>query len=118
MKRLIVCALLALVFLAPVRAQRPARRPMSTEQRVEMQVRRLDARLNLDDEQEKAIAELYTEFFKQNHPASERKKQVEMLNKKIEALLTDAQKSEFAKMRQERQERPKRGGRRQPQPAN
>ena len=91
---------------------------MSTEQRVEMQVRRLDARLNLDDEQEKAIAELYTEFFKQNYPASERKKQVETLNKKIEALLTDAQKSEFAKMQQEQSECPRRGGRRQPQPAN
>lgn len=118
MKRLIVCAALALVFLAPVRAQRPARRPMTTEQRVEMQVKRLDARLHLDEKQEKAIAELYTAFFKQELPASERKKQMETLNQKIEALLTDAQKSEFAKMQQERQERSKRGGRRQAPSAN
>lgn len=109
---MIVCAALALMFLAPVRAQRPARRPMSTGQRVEMQVKRLDARLNLDEKQEKAIAELYTEFFNQKIAASERKKQVETLNQKIEALLTDTQKSEFAKMQQEQQERPRRGGRR------
>lgn len=110
---MIVCAALALVFLAPARAQRPARRPMSTEQRVEMQVKRLDARLKLDEEQEKAIAGLYTEFFNQEIAATERKKQMEALNQKIEALLTDVQKREFAKMQQERQERPRRGGRRE-----
>lgn len=109
---MIVCAALALMFLAPARAQRPARRPMSAEQRVEMQVKRLDARLHLDEEQEKAIAELYTEFFNQKIAASERKEQMEALNQKVSELLTDAQKSEFAKMQQEQSERPRRGGRR------
>lgn len=104
MKRMIVCAALALVFLTP------ARRPMSAEQRVKMQAKRLDARLNLDEGQEKAIAGLYTGFFNQEIAALERKKQMETLNQKIETLLTDAQKSEFVKMQQERS---KRGGRRQ-----
>ena len=64
-------------------------------------VEKLDEKLNLTDEQEKQITTLYTDFFKQELSREERRTAMQELNKKIEALLTDEQKTAFEQMKKE-----------------
>lgn len=61
--------------------------------------------MNLTDEQEKQITTLYADFFKQELSREERKTAMQELNKKIEALLTDEQKTAFEQMKKERPQR-------------
>lgn len=61
--------------------------------------------MNLTDEQEKQITTLYTDFFKQELSREERRTAMQELNKKIEALLTDEQKTAFEQMKKERPQR-------------
>ena len=68
-------------------------------------VEKLDEKLNLTDEQEKQITTLYTDFFKQELSREERRTAMQELNKKIEALLTDEQKTAFEQMKKERPQR-------------
>ena len=68
-------------------------------------VEKLDKKLNLTDEQEKQITTLYADFFKQELSREERKTAMQELNKKIEALLTDEQKTAFEQMKKERPQR-------------
>lgn len=71
----------------------------------EQMVEKLDEKLNLTDEQEKQITTLYTDFFKQELSREERRTAMQELNKKIEALLTDEQKTAFEQMKKERPQR-------------
>ena len=66
---------------------------------------RLDKKLNLTDEQEKQIKDLYTDFFNQKVAKEERKAKKKELDSKIISLLTDEQKAEFEKMKSDMQKK-------------
>lgn len=68
----------------------------------EQVVENLDKKLDLTDEQEKQITELYKEFFNQKVSREDRKAKMDELNTKISSLLTDDQKAKFEKMKSER----------------
>lgn len=68
----------------------------------EQVVENLDKKLDLSDEQEKQITELYKEFFNQKVSREDRKVKMDELNTKISSLLTDDQKAKFEKMKSER----------------
>ena len=95
MKKIIFLALVALLGIHTVDAQR--RGGTRTPEQI---VEKLDKKLNLTDEQEKQITELYTEFFKK-----ELSREMEKLNEKITSLLTDEQKEAFEQMKKERPQR-------------
>lgn len=71
----------------------------------EQMVERLDKKLNLTDEQEKQIKNLYTDFFSQKVTKAERKTKKDELDSKIISLLTDEQKAEYEKMKSEMQKK-------------
>ena len=101
MKKILFLALMGLWSVQYVAAQRKGGNARTPEQMVE----KLDEKLNLTDEQEKQITTLYTDFFKQELSREERKTAMQELNKKIEALLTDEQKTAFEQMKKERPQR-------------
>lgn len=101
MKKILFLALMAMLGMQQVDAQRKGGNARTPEQMVE----RLDQKLNLTDEQEKQIMALYTDFFKQDLSREERRAAMQELNKKITALLTDEQKAAFEQMKKERPQR-------------
>lgn len=101
MKKILFLALMAMLGMQQVDAQRKGGNARTPEQMVE----RLDQKLNLTDEQEKQIMALYTDFFKQDLSREERRAAMQELNKKITALLTDEQKTAFEQMKEERPQR-------------
>lgn len=101
MKKILFVAFVAMLGLQPADAQRKGGNTRTPEQMVE----KLDKKLNLTDEQEKQITALYADFFKQEVSREERKTAMQELNKKIEALLTDEQKTAFEQMKKERPQR-------------
>lgn len=101
MKKILFVALVAMLGLQPADAQRKGGNTRAPEQMVE----KLDKKLNLTDEQEKQITALYADFFKQEVSREERRTAMQELNKKIEALLTDEQKTAFEQMKKERPQR-------------
>lgn len=101
MKKILFVALVAMLGLQSADAQRKGGNTRTPEQMVE----KLDKKLNLTDEQEKQITTLYADFFKQELSREERKTAMQELNKKIEALLTDEQKTAFEQMKKERPQR-------------
>lgn len=101
MKKILFVALVAMLGLQSADAQRKGGNTRTPEQMVE----KLDEKLNLTDEQEKQITTLYADFFKQELSREERKTAMQELNKKIEALLTDEQKTAFEQMKKERPQR-------------
>lgn len=101
MKKILFVALVAMLGLQPADAQRKGGDTRTPEQMVE----KLDKKLNLTDEQEKQITTLYADFFKQELSREERRTAMQELNKKIEALLTDEQKTAFEQMKKERPQR-------------
>lgn len=101
MKKILLVALVAMLGMQSADAQRKGGNTRTPEQMVE----KLDEKLNLTDEQEKQITTLYTDFFKQELPREERRTAMQELNKKIEALLTDEQKTAFEQMKKERPQR-------------
>lgn len=101
MKKILFVALVAMLGLQSADAQRKGGNTRTPEQMVE----KLDEKLNLTDEQEKQITTLYTDFFKQELSREERRTAMQELNKKIEALLTDEQKTAFEQMKKERPQR-------------
>ena len=62
MKKIIFLALMGILTLQSVNAQRKGEKTRTPEQMVE----KLDKKLNLTDEQEKQITTLYSDFFKQD----------------------------------------------------
>lgn len=101
MKKILFVALVAMLGLQPADAQRKGGNTRIPEQMME----KLDKKLNLTDEQEKQITTLYADFFKQELSREERRTAMQELNKKIEALLTDEQKTAFEQMKKERPQR-------------
>ena len=82
MKKIIFLALVALLGIHTVDAQR--RGGTRTPEQI---VEKLDKKLNLTDEQEKQITELYTEFFKKELSREERRSEMEKLNEKYITML-------------------------------
>lgn len=103
MKKIIFLALMDMLTLQSVNAQRKGEKTRTPEQMVE----KLDKKLNLTDEQEKQITTLYSDFFKQDLSRDERKSAMQELEKKITSLLTDEQKEAFEQMKKERPQRQK-----------
>lgn len=103
MKKIIFLALMGMLTLQSVNAQRKEGKTRTPEQMVE----KLDKKLNLIDEQEKQITTLYSDFFKQDLSREERKSAMQELEKKITSLLTDEQKEAFEQMKKERPQRQK-----------
>lgn len=101
MKKILFVALVVMLGLQPADAQCKGGNTRTPEQMVE----KLDKKLNLTDEQEKQITTLYADFFKQELSREERRTAMQELNKKIEALLTDEQKTAFEQMKKERPQR-------------
>lgn len=69
MKKIIFLALMGMLTLQSVNAQRKEGKTRTPKQMVE----KLDKKLNLTDEQEKQITTLYSDFFKQDLSRDERK---------------------------------------------
>lgn len=78
MKKIIFLALMGMLTLQSVNAQRKEGKTRTPEQMVE----KLDKKLNLTDEQEKQITTLYSDFFKQDLSREERKSAMQELEKK------------------------------------
>lgn len=100
MKKILFFTLVALLGIYTADAQR--RGSTRTPEQI---VENLDKKLNLTDEQEKLITELYTEFFKKELSRDERRSEMEKLNGKIASILTDEQKKVFEQMKKERLQR-------------
>ena len=101
MKKILFLAIMAVLCSQAIDAQRRGGEKRTPEQVVE----NLDKKLNLKDEQEKQITELYKDFFNQKLSRDERKTKMDELNSKISSLLTDEQKAKFDKMKSERSKR-------------
>lgn len=78
MKKIIFLALMDMLTLQSVNAQRKGEKTRTPEQMVE----KLDKKLNLTDEQEKQITTLYSDFFKQDLSREKRKSAMQELEKK------------------------------------
>lgn len=98
MKKILFFALMAAICTQTIDAQLRGGEKRTPEQVVE----NLDKKLDLTDEQEKQITELYKEFFNQKVSREDRKAKMDELNTKISSLLTDDQKAKFEKMKSER----------------
>jgi outer membrane PBP1 activator LpoA protein len=103
MKKIIFLALMGMLTLQSVNAQRKEGKTRTPEQ----MVKKLNKKLYLTDEQEKQITTLYSDFFKQDLSREERKSAMQELEKKITSLLTDEQKEAFEQMKKERPQRQK-----------
>ena len=107
MKKTILVALMAIVATTAVTAQESDQREHrgdNSEKRVERQVKRLDKKLQLTDEQKLQIKEIYSEFDKADQARKEQmrlqeRKDREALNGKINSILTEEQKAKFADMK-------------------
>lgn len=95
MKKILFFALVAMMCVQGVDAQRSERPRRDPKQIVE----NLDKKLNLSDEQEKQIEELYKAFFEKKVSREDRKAQMDELNSKISSLLNEDQKKEFEKIK-------------------
>lgn len=98
-------ALMAMVLMASIMtstAQQRQRNEGNPELRIERQVKQLDEKLNLTEEQEKQVKAIYEEFFKQR-ASSNQKPQArrQEMNKKIESVLTEEQKKIYEEMKKQ-----------------
>lgn len=108
MKKLFVCALVALSGVLTVNAQGGFGN-FDPEEMAKMSVQRMDEQLDLNEEQEGKIKTIYLDMFKggfENMGGPEdMMKKFEEMNKKIKAVLTDEQKAKFDKMQEEMRRR-------------
>lgn len=118
MKKTFLFALVAVFAASTVMAQdfeqRGERRGPDPEKRIEHQVKRLDKKLNLTEEQQTLLMEYYTEFDKAQLARMEQvrqmeKKDREALDGKIKAILTDEQKAKYDEMKDKEKEMWKEG---------
>ena len=93
----------------------------SPEKRIEHQIKRLDKKLKLTEEQKLQLKDYYTEFDKLQQARMEQirqqeKREREALDGKINSILTEEQKAKYAEMKNEDKDRwkgemrPNRGG--------
>jgi len=105
MKKIVLLVAIVVASVGIANAQSPQRPNYQPEKRIEKQVKILDEKLNLSDEQEKQVKAVYEEFFKKQKSSFKKgqSKQEEM-NKKIDSLLTEEQKAIFKKFREEQKQ--------------
>ena len=94
--------------------QRGDRRGPDPEKRIEHQIKRLDKKLKLTDEQQKQLKEFYGEFDKAQQARMEQMRQMEKrdreaLDGKIKSILTDEQKTKYDEMKDKEKEMWKQG---------
>ena len=118
MKKTLLLALMAVIATTTVTAQdmeqRGERRGPDPEKRIEKQVKRLDKKLNLTDDQKLQLKEFYGEFGKAQMARMEQMRQAEKrdreaLNGKINSILTEEQKAKYAEMKEKDKEMWKQG---------
>ena len=109
MKKTLLLALMAIVATTAVTAQdfekRGERRGPDPEQRIEKQVKRLEKKLKLTEDQQKQLKEFYGEFDKAQMARMQQMRQQELkdreaLNGKINSILTEEQKAKYAEMKE------------------
>lgn len=119
MKKTLLLALMAIVATTTVTAQdfekRGERRGPDPEQRIEKQVKRLEKKLKLTEDQQKQLKEFYGEFDKAQMARMQQMRQQELkdreaLNGKINSILTEEQKAKYAEMKEKEKEMWKEGG--------
>ena len=101
MKKILFLALVVMLGMQSVSAQRKDGNIRTPEEMVE----KLDRKLNLTEEQEAQITVLYKDFFQQKLPREARKTAMQELDNKIAALLDAEQKKAFEQMIKERPQR-------------
>lgn len=112
MKKYVFMIMMSVAVWGTITAQSPRKQNRTPEQQTEQQVKRLDKKLNLSDQQEKEMKTLYEDFFKEQSASSNNKRaKREELDKKIEALLTDEQKKTYNEMKKEQKQKPQKGRR-------
>ncbi|MCE8949674.1 Spy/CpxP family protein refolding chaperone [Bacteroides thetaiotaomicron] len=97
MKRMFLVMAIAIVTVLQVSAQ-DNNRQMTAQQRTEQRIKQMDEKLNLTDEQETKIRELYANFNKQKHPREKRREAMEKLAADISLLLTVEQQTIYKQM--------------------
>lgn len=90
MKRMFLIMAIAIVTVLQVSAQDNSHQ-MTAQQRTEQRIKQMDEKLNLTDEQETKIRELYADFNKQKYSREKRKEAMEKLTADISLLLTAEQ---------------------------
>lgn len=93
MKKLLIMAVVAILFVGTASAQRRGgnRQPMTVKERVEM----LDKVLNLTDDQEKKVTELYEVAEAKNLRGTERRNEMQSVREEVKKLLTEEQQKLF-----------------------
>ena len=93
MKKLLIMAVVAILFVGTASAQRRGgnRQPMTVKERVEM----LDKVLNLTDDQEKKVTELYEAVEAKNLRGTERRNEMQSVREEVEKLLAEEQQKLF-----------------------
>lgn len=108
MKRMFL--VMAIVTVLQVSAQ-DNNRQMTAQQRTEQRIKQMDEKLNLTDEQEAKIRELYVNFNKQKYPREKRKEAMEKLTADISLLLTAEQQTIYKQMTEQAIAEMKKGNR-------
>ena len=93
MKKLLIMAVVAILFVGTASAQRRGgnRQPMTVKERVEM----LGKGLNLTDDQEKKVTELYEAVEAKNLRGTERRNEMQSVREEVKKLLTEEQQKLF-----------------------
>lgn len=93
MKKLLIMAVVAILFVGTASAQRRGgnRQPMTVKERVEM----LDKVLNLTDDQEKKVTELYEAVEAKNLRGTERRNEMQSVREEVKKLLAEEQQKLF-----------------------
>lgn len=98
MRKFIFAALMGAACILPMNAQDV------TENPIEKKVKYLDEKLDLNEEQEKQVQAIFSEYENKNESTPEEQKAcMEEMNGKIKSLLSDAQKVKFEEMIQEKE---------------
>lgn len=97
MKRMFLVMAIAIVTVVQVSAQ-DGNRQMTAQQRTEQCIKQMNEKLNLTDEQETKIRELYADFNKQKYPREKRREAMEKLTADISLLLTAEQQTIYKQM--------------------
>lgn len=96
-------ALVLMASMMTVSAQKRPRNDSNPQQRIERQLKQLDEKLKLTDDQEKQVKAIYEDFFSQQSSSRETSKtKRDEMNKKIESLLTEEQKKIFQGIKNQR----------------
>ncbi len=90
------------------------RRGDKGEKHIERQMKRMDKKLNLSEDQKKQIKDFFTEFDQQKKARMEQMRQQEKrdrdaLDSKIGSILTEEQRAKWAEMKAEREKMMKKG---------